>query len=507
MRLFDALCQPRGFIVLFIVTLLIKLVFAAVLPMTGDEAYFIEWGKHPDFGYYDHPPMVGWFLTGLLAVSDAAWWLRLPTVLITSLIAYMIMRLLRSDHPQVAYGVAALYLLTPVNLVAMLMTTDTPLILWSFLSAVSFYLAVKHADWRWYLLCGVLLGAAFFSKFFAGLLGIAYAIYLVLLSPRTCRPWLGLALIILGTLPFVALNLYWNYTHCWNNYLFNLINRTADGNFSLVTVLKYLAWLLYLFTPPVLFYFVKHQRQVRGLFRGQGLAVFMALFWIPILLFLLLSTWKSIGLHWLMSFYAFAMLALGLFVTPQQLKTALKFMLPYAVFHVVLIAWLLAQIPELFRENENTYKDLLYATHTEELLEAVAPYQGDYALATDSYAESAQLAYASRQPVMAFGFGSQHARQNEQHVDMRDYAGGNIMILSYFDEIKIYAPYFEEFIITPVPIEGTTFYLGLGKGLRYELYRDEVLQQVRERYYRIPAWLPVGQCYFHERYFQEGHRD
>ena len=33
--------------------------FAAVLPMTGDEAYFVLWGEHPAGGYYDQPPKVG----------------------------------------------------------------------------------------------------------------------------------------------------------------------------------------------------------------------------------------------------------------------------------------------------------------------------------------------------------------------------------------------------------------------------------------------------------------
>lgn len=495
--------SARFFYYTFFLTLIIKLVFAAAVPMTGDEAYFIEWGKHPDFGFYDHPPMVGWFLTALLSISDVTWWLRLPTVLITSLIAYMIMRLLRSDHPEVAYGVAGLYLLTPVNLVFMLMTTDTPLILWSFLSAACFYMAVKLADWRWYLLCGVLLGAAFFSKFFAGLLGIAYAMYLIFLAGKDRKPWLGLGLIILGTLPFIALNLYWNYTHCWNNYLFNLINRTADSQLSLTTVVKYFFWLLYLLTPPVLFYFFKQRRNVLVLFRQRGVSIFIALFWIPMGLFLLLSTVKDIGLHWLLSFFPFAIIALGLFISEKQIKTALKFMLVYAAIHIVLIGYLLVQIPEMFRDKEGTYKDLLYATRTQELLQAVKPYKKDYTLSTDSYPESAQLAYAGREHVMVFGLGSQHARQDEQIVDLRDYDGRNIMILAYSDGMKVYAPYFDEFVIKPVQIEGATFYLGLGKGFRYALYRDKVLTQVLESYYKMPSWLPVGQCYFYERYFPE----
>ena len=67
----------KGLLVVF----LIRLFMSAWLPMTGDEAYFIVWGKNLDYGYYDHTPMVGWLLSLFLTVSDAAWWLRLPSVL------------------------------------------------------------------------------------------------------------------------------------------------------------------------------------------------------------------------------------------------------------------------------------------------------------------------------------------------------------------------------------------------------------------------------------------
>ena len=44
-----------------------RLWFSVALPMTGDEAYFVLWGEHPAGGYYHHPPMVGRWLSGLLA--------------------------------------------------------------------------------------------------------------------------------------------------------------------------------------------------------------------------------------------------------------------------------------------------------------------------------------------------------------------------------------------------------------------------------------------------------
>ena len=46
----------------FALTLLVKLVLAAVFPLTEDEAYFTMWGEHPALGYSEHPPMIGWWL-------------------------------------------------------------------------------------------------------------------------------------------------------------------------------------------------------------------------------------------------------------------------------------------------------------------------------------------------------------------------------------------------------------------------------------------------------------
>ena len=49
-----------------LVTLAIKFYLAWLIPLSGDEAYFVVWAHHPDFGYYDHPPMAGWFLQLML---------------------------------------------------------------------------------------------------------------------------------------------------------------------------------------------------------------------------------------------------------------------------------------------------------------------------------------------------------------------------------------------------------------------------------------------------------
>ena len=82
------LSARRALFPLLAATFALKLLLAAFVPFSGDEAYFLIWGQRPDFGFYDHPPMVGWLLWLMLRVSEAEWVLRLPVVLFTSFIGY-----------------------------------------------------------------------------------------------------------------------------------------------------------------------------------------------------------------------------------------------------------------------------------------------------------------------------------------------------------------------------------------------------------------------------------
>jgi len=64
-------------------SLLLRAWIAATFPVTGDEAFFYWWGVYPDWGYYDHPPMVGWLIALMLNVlGDTTWSIRVPAVLL-----------------------------------------------------------------------------------------------------------------------------------------------------------------------------------------------------------------------------------------------------------------------------------------------------------------------------------------------------------------------------------------------------------------------------------------
>ena len=136
------------------------------------------------------------------------------------------------------------------------------------------------------------------------------------------------------------------------------------------------------------------------------------------------------------------------------------------------------------------------------MLGTIAPILPGKVLATDSYASAALLAYHTRHPVPVFGLGTSHARQDDINTDWRAHAGQDLIILRREPPLpQDYQPYFSGIEIRKVALGGGSYHAVLGRGFNYAAYRDGVLAVARDRYYRIPPRLPVGGCYFFERYF------
>lgn len=471
-------------------TLAFRFWLAAALPLTGDEAYFVLWGRRPDLGYYDHPPMVGWWLAPLLAVSQAEWFVRLPSILLPGALALLARHALAAwfgRDAETASLAALAVLLVPMNVWNVLISTDTPLIFFSVASMLAF------ARQRFFL-AGVLLGLAFLSKYFAVLLGLAYLVWA--LAAR--RPG-AFGLAFLGALPAGLLNLYWNWQSCWCNVMFNAINRHDDAGFSWGTIALYAASLAYL-AAPLLWYAWKGRGPLRAALARPEVGVLLAAWLVPLAVFALLSPVKRIGLHWLLSFMPALVLMLALALERRVLVVTLRWFAPLAVLHAVLFAALLLPPLETWKENRR-YQRIVLLADPQAVLRPLGPLLARYRLTTEGYSVAAQLGFHTRRRVPVFGAGSSYARQDDINTDWRRHQGGDLLILRREPpDLDRYRPYFREVEAREVAARGTVHYAVLGRGFDYAAYRERVLAVVRDRWYRIPAWLPVGECYFFERY-------
>jgi 4-amino-4-deoxy-L-arabinose transferase-like glycosyltransferase len=471
-------------------TLVFRFWLAAALPITGDEAYFVLWGRRPDLGYYDHPPMVGWLLAPLVALSQAEWFVRLPATLLPAALALLVRHALAAwfardaDMADLA-GLAVL--LVPMNVWNVLVTTDTPLVFFSVASLLAF------ARQR-FLLAGVLLGLAFLSKYFAVLLGLAYLAWAI----AARRPG-AFGLAFLGALPAGLVNLYWNWQACWCNVMFNAVNRHEDAGLSWGTPALYAASLAYL-AAPLLWFAWKGRAQLRAALARPEVGATLAAWLVPLALFALLSPVKRIGLHWLLAFMPAIVLSLALALERRALVVTARWFAALAVLHVALFVALLVPPLETWQENRR-YQRLVLLFDPQAVLQPLGPLLARYRLTTEGYSLAAQLAFHTERRVPVFGAGSSYARQDDILTDWRRYQGRDLLVLRREPpDLARYRPFFREVEAREVPARGTVHYAVLGRGFDYAAYREQVLSVVRERWYRIPQWLPVGRCYFFERY-------
>ena len=474
--------------------------FAVALPMTSDEAYFAQWGRYPDWGFYDHPPMIGWWLALLERVSDHDFVLRLPALLAPPLIALLARASLARLGGATAWAAATLVLLVPLNAWNVAITTDIPLMLFSAL-VVALHLRARASgrsiDFLW---TGLALAGALLSKYFAGLLAIA--LFVDLVAPPSRASLRGLFWIVLGALPGAAAQILWNMDHCWPNVMFNLINRNSAAGLSWQTPLVYLVTVAYVFTPFVLWPLLRGSppTAVAGRTSVRSLRI-LAL--VPLALFAALSLFKTIGLHWLASFVFPAVLWLAWSAGTRALERALGFAAVLASLHCVLIGVLALQPVERF-QSWSRYPGLVMTVHADELAVALAPWRATHAIASDGYSPAVTIGHALGQHVLVFGPGTSHARHDDILTDFRRLDGTDILIVRRRDDrLDEFDRYFEETRHETIRIRGAAFYLIDGRGFDYPRYRDEVLDEVRKRYYAVPRWLPGQACYFCERYFPD----
>jgi len=214
----------------------VRLALAAAVPLTTDEAYYVDWARHLQPGYLDHPPLVAWLLAaGLALLGDHAVAVRLPAVLLQAGTTWLAASLARARGGERAAVAAALLLqAAPVfSLGAVLMTPDAPLAF----AWVGTLWAVERALSRrpsWFLAAGAFLGLGLLSKLTAGLLGLGVLAGL-LATPRgrarlaTAWPWQGALLALVVAAPMLA----WNAAHGWPSLAFQAEHGLRGGGFSI----------------------------------------------------------------------------------------------------------------------------------------------------------------------------------------------------------------------------------------------------------------------------------
>jgi len=200
----------------------LRLVVAGYTPISPDEAYYWVWSRALAPGYLDHPPMVAlWTRAGTLLLGHSPIGIRLLAPLSALLGSACLIDAAR--RLGAGRGYVAVLLLNATLLFGaggILMTPDTPLMLFWIMTLWAMARVVSGGSGWWWLAVGVAAGLALDSKYTAALLPVGIGLWLLLLPAgrrwlRDPRPWLGLAIALVLFLPVML----WNADHHWVSFL------------------------------------------------------------------------------------------------------------------------------------------------------------------------------------------------------------------------------------------------------------------------------------------------
>ncbi len=462
--------------------LIARLLIAAFMPLSADEAYYYLYTLNPSLSYFDHPPMVS--LAGLLFsfpfASAGRFFLRLgPVLLFTAALLPFYLLAKSFLKKEDAAAASMVFLLVPIFFVSgALLLPDAPLLLFFSWGLYRFKKAADEPSDKNCLFFGIAAGLALLSKYTALFLFAGAFVYLLtdknkrkLLSGR--GPWIALAAAAVIFIPVVI----WNINNSFASFSFQAARpefRGIRADYLGQFTAGQLGYLLPFFFFPALYFAFKSVSRIKK----DGFEKFIFCFgFIPLVFFLVYSLFFRTLSHWPVIAYITLCLPVGKFYAGLYRKKRRLFNF-YSIAHIALIG-ILAPVAVLqmhFGVLYNRPTPLSAAARPErirpddistawmgwedavEAVEEIA-YGGEFFLFCDRWFTAGYLAHACRgeYPVLvlsdlnaARGFAFWQKQQAQAGKD------GFFIITSrfYSDRSRRYAPYFDGFeFIKSVPVE------------------------------------------------------
>ena len=284
--------------------ILLRFVFLGSMDLMPEEAYYWNYAQHLDFGYLDHPPMVGWIIwLGTRLGGDTEFAVRIGAFLCWFVAGYFSYQLTRNLYGKTAAFVAVLILCTLpfFFMTGLFMTPDAPLTA-AWAAALYFLeralIGGRRAAW---LGAGIAIGIGMLSKYTIALLGPA-TLLLVLLDPELRRwlrdplPYLAALIALLVFSPVIV----WNWQNGWASFAFQGSERVQESTrFSLHFLL---GTILVLLTPVGILaaarIFPADMKSIKGWLADRRTAFAAAYTLVPLSVFVTFSLFHEVKVNW-----------------------------------------------------------------------------------------------------------------------------------------------------------------------------------------------------------------
>ena len=379
---------------------------SAHIPLTPDETYYWLWSRAPAAGYYDHPPMVAWWIWASTTLfGDGTFGVRALSVAAAAITSWAIFATARNLGFGMATSARGALWLNATILIgagAILITPDSPSVLfWALAVWVVADIRRSGEGWLW-LLAGLFAGLGLLSKYTNFFLGIGILAWLLL--DRDARrwflsPWLwaGGLVAVLTFLPV----LLWNAAHDWISFG-KQFGRIAARTLQPGYILEFVGAQVGLLNPLIaIFVGLGAFLALRGLFRRrsaeEGAMLFLLVLCLPLVAYMFVHAFHArVQGNWLAPLFP-ALALLAAVAAAQCASRAMRGLASLAapvgiVVSVLVLLYFMAPGPTPFGQRTPAERFVGWsglATEVEDLMAA----NGATWIATAEYALTGELAY------------------------------------------------------------------------------------------------------------------
>ena len=407
----------KNTIIFVSLSVLWKIFISATLCLHADEAYYWLWSKYLSLSYYDHAPMVAYFIKLTTLFSNQEFFVRLSSILVTIILSFVLWKLVIKlfKNEQIASASIMILHSMPIMFTAsVIITPDTPVFL--FLSVATYYvwkLIDTENQNNWYLI-GLFFGLSMLSKYTAILFLLSLFLYVILLNKynwfKKYQLYLGLIISFVCFLPVLV----WNWNYHWVSFTYQFGHGLSNEGIRFNYIGEYFAtqmgiFNIFLFIPALII-------SLKYLFSKQKEKVFLAVFSVPVILFYAVTALKKLpGANWpIPAYFTFSIIA-ALFCLEKSNKLK-KNILVISICFNVLVSILIGLhakytiVPLDKFSNELAVADATNYFHGyKELTEKLLQEGIDFVI-TPSHQLSSIIAYYGKDKIKTHAYSNSHKK-------------------------------------------------------------------------------------------------
>jgi len=332
------------------ISTLLRIVLAQSLEFGNDEVYYWTYALFPDWSYFDHPPMLGFFiqLFSLNLLFDSEMFIRLSSIFFAALNTLLFFQIGKEIKNEMAGWYAALLYNASIYtslIVGVFILPDTPQVFFWLLAMCLMVEVLPDKDIvgsnkRRMLLLGFVIGLGMLSKYTSVFLWIGGGLYISFYNRqwfKTFHLYIGIFISLLFLLPL----LYWSMQNNFVNFAFqgeranifsssirfDFVGQEIGGQFFYHNPLLFVLIWISVWAAITKNHFIEKKKLALLLFLSLPM----------IATFLFISLFRQTLPHWSGPAYLSLMLIAATFLANKQ-KTKIHWVLKSAfVFLIVLV--------------------------------------------------------------------------------------------------------------------------------------------------------------------------